>query len=93
MVVPGQAVSEENGSMSIASPFDTDPSDIDVESLRALLFRPVETTAFWAAVALPIAYPALMIGGLDGRELFFLVATFVLHVVTLRLGRGHGRDT
>ena len=79
--------------MSIVSPFDTDPSDIDVESLRALLFRPVETTAFWAAVALPIAYPALMIGGLDGRELFFLVATFVLHVVTLRLGRGHGRDT
>jgi len=78
--------------MSIASPFDADPSDIDVESLQALVFRPVETTAFWAAVALPLAYPALVIGGLDGRKPFFLVATFVLHVVALRLGRGHRRD-
>ena len=87
MITPDQDVNEESGSMSIAS-----PSDIDVESLQALVFRPVETTAFWAAVALPLAYPALVIGGLDGREPFFLVATLVLHVVTLRLGRDHRRD-
>lgn len=85
-------VSEETASMSIATPFDSESSTLDAESIRSLAFRPVQTAAFWTAVALPLAYPALMFGGLDGQELFFLVATLALHVAALRLGRGHGRD-
>jgi len=85
-------VSEENAPMSIATPFDTDPDAIDAQTLRTIAFRPIETAAFWTAVALPLAYPALMFGGLDGQELFLLVATVALHVAALGLGRGHGRD-
>lgn len=78
--------------MSIATPFDSDSVALDAQSIRTLAFRHVETAAFWAAVALPIVYPALMIGGLDGQELFLLVVTLALHVVALGIGRGHGRD-
>lgn len=80
--------------MSIASPFDPGfpADDIDAQSIRSLAFRPVETLAFWAAVLLPVTYPALMFGGLDGQELFLLASALTLHAVALRLGRGHGRD-
>jgi len=78
--------------MSIARPFGSESSTFDAQSIRTLAFRPIETTAFWTAVALPIAYPALMFGGLDGQDLFLLVATLALHVAALGLGRGHGRD-
>lgn len=80
--------------MSIASPFDSGvpAQNFDAQSIRSLAFRPVETVAFWAAVLLPITYPALMFGGLDGQELFLLTAALALHAVALRLGRGHGRD-
>lgn len=85
-------VSEETAPMSIATPFDDDAATLDAESIRTLAFRPIQATAFWAAVVLPLAYPALMIGGLDGQELFLLVATVALHVAALGLGRNHGRD-
>lgn len=78
--------------MSIASPLDTETTTPDAQTIRTLAFQPVETAAFWTAVALPIAYPALMFGGLTGQELTLLVATVALHVAALRLGRGHGRD-
>lgn len=85
-------VGEETAPMSIATPFDSDAASLDAQSIRTLAFRPVQTAAFWAAVVLPLAYPALMFDGLEGQELFLLVATLALHVATLRLGRGHGRD-
>ena len=85
-------VSEETAPMSIATPFDSESPAVDAQSLKTLAFRPVETTAFWTAVALPLAYPALMFGGLDGQELFLLVATVAFHVAALGLGRGHGRE-
>ena len=85
-------VSEETAPMSIATPFDSETPSVDAQSLKTLAFRPVETTAFWTAVALPLAYPALMFGGLDGQELFLLVATVAFHVAALGLGRGHGRE-
>jgi hypothetical protein len=92
MLVSGIGVSEETAPMSIATPFDSETPSIDAQSIRTLAFRPIEATAFWTAVALPIAYPALMFDGLAGQELFLLVATLALHVVALGLGRGHGRD-
>lgn len=61
-------------------------------TLRRLALHPVEAAAFWAAVLLPIAYPALLYGGLDGRELLLLAAVLALHAATLALGRGYERD-
>jgi len=92
MLVSAKGVSEETAPMSIATPFDSETPSIDAQSIRTLAFRPIEATAFWTAVALPLAYPALLFGGLDGQGLFLLVATVALHVVALGLGRGHGRD-
>ena len=95
-------VSEETAPMSIATPFDSESPAVYAQSLKTHLQEygraveafelPVETTAFWTAVALPLAYPALMFGGLDGQELFLLVATVAFHVAALGLGRGHGRE-
>jgi len=92
MGVWGDGVSEETAPMSIATPFDSETATLDAQSIRTLAFRPIQASAFWAAVVLPIAYPALMFGGLDGQELFLLVATLALHVAALRLGQGHRRD-
>lgn len=92
MLVSAIGVSEETAPMSIATPFDSETPSVDAQSIRTLAFRPIEATAFWTAVALPIAYPALLFGGLDGQGLVLLVATLALHVVALGLGRGHRRD-
>lgn len=82
---------EEITPMSIASPFgiESPALDVDAQSLRTVAFRPVEMTAFWAAVALPLVYPLLMVGGIDGNEVVLLAVTVALHVTSLRLGRGH----
>lgn len=80
--------------MSIASPFDSDrsPSPIDVQTLRTLAARPVEATAFWAAVALPLAYPVLLYGGLDGQGLVLLLAVLATNAAALVLGRDYNRE-
>lgn len=77
--------------MSIASPFGSDraTSIVDVQTLRTLALRPIETVAFWAAVLVPLAYPALMYGGLDGEELFLLLGALALNAAALVVGRGH----
>lgn len=77
--------------MSIASPFGSDraTSTVDVQTLRTLAVRPVETAAFWAAVLIPLAYPALMYGGLDGQELPLLLVALVLNAAALVVGRDH----
>ncbi len=61
-------------------------------ALWRLALHPVEAAAFWAAILLPIAYPALLYGGLDGRGLLLLAAVLDLHAATLALGRGYERD-
>ncbi len=80
--------------MSIASPFGSErtPSAVDVQALRTAAVRPIETVAFWAAVFVPLVYPALMIGGIEGRELSFLVAALALNAAALVVGRDHNRD-
>lgn len=77
--------------MSIASPFGSDraTSNVDVQRLRTLAVRPIETAAFWAAVLIPLAYPALMLGGLDGQELPLLLGVLALNAAALVLGRDH----
>lgn len=80
--------------MSIASPFGSKraPSTVDVQRLRTLAARPVETAAFWAAVSIPLAYPALMYGGLDGRELALLLVALAVNAAALVVGRDYNRD-
>lgn len=80
--------------MSIATPFGSDRSATGsiAQTLHTVARRPVEAAAFWTAVLLPLAYPWLMFGGLDGRELFLLLGALALNAATLVLGRGHKRD-
>ncbi|WP_225332874.1 hypothetical protein [Halomicrobium urmianum] len=61
-------------------------------ALRHLALHPVEAVAFWAAVLLPLAYLALLYGGLGARELLLLAAALVLRAATLALGRGYDCD-
>ncbi|MFB6075418.1 MAG: hypothetical protein ABEJ89_10430 [Haloarculaceae archaeon] len=77
--------------MSIAPRFDAENSPETLATVRRIAFRPVETAAFWAAVALPLAYVALMVGGLDGHDLLLLVGVAAVHVLALGLGRDHAR--
>ena len=94
MECPLYATNEEKATMSIASPFGPDrtPSTLDVQTLRTLATRPVETAAFWAAVLIPLAYPALMYGGIDGPELFLLLAVLAFNAAALVVGRDHNCD-
>lgn len=80
--------------MSIASPFDSNRTAqrFDAQTLRTIATRPVETAAFWLAVLLPVAYPALLVGGLGGSELGLLAALVVCNALALVLGRDHKRD-
>lgn len=80
--------------MSIASPFGSDraTSTVDAQTLRTLAARPVEAVGFWAAVLIPLAYPALMIGGLEGPKLQLLLAVLALNATALFVGRDYNRD-
>jgi hypothetical protein len=80
--------------MSIASPFGSDraASAVDVQCLRTIAARPVEAVAFWVAVLVPLAYPALMVGGLDGQQLFLLLGALALNAAALFAGRDYNRD-
>ena len=80
--------------MSIASPFSSDrsPSTVNAQTLRTLATRPVEATGFWVAVLIPLAYPALLYGGLDGQQLTLLLAALALNAAALVAGRDHNRD-
>ncbi len=77
------------------SPFQS-PSEalpnrsIDIQSLAV---RPVRFAGFWAAVLSPLAYPPLLLSGLDGQSLLVLLAgVFVVNVLGLLLGRGYRAD-
>lgn len=80
--------------MSIASPFGSDraTSIVDVQTLRTFAARPIEAAAFWAAVLIPLTYPALMYGGLDGQELFLLLGALAINAAALFVGRDYHRD-
>ena len=80
--------------MSIASPFGSNAaaSIVDAQRLRTLAVRPVQTTAFWSAVLIPLSYPLLLYGGLNGQELSFLLAALAVNAAALVLGRNHNRD-
>ncbi|WP_416839737.1 hypothetical protein [Haloferax sp. DFSO52] len=55
-------------------------------------FQPLETVAFWAAVALPIAYLPMLAHGLTSANLPLFVGLLALHAAALVLGRGHRQN-
>jgi hypothetical protein len=56
------------------------------------LRRPVEATAFWAAILLPVAYVPVLAGGIDGLQDAALFASLVVvHLLVLAVGHRYGR--
>lgn len=79
--------------MSIASPFGSESSALpDAQGLRTAALRPVQALAFWTAVLVPLAYPVLLYGGLDGQGLSTLAVAVLVNVLALLLGRGYNVD-
>jgi hypothetical protein len=60
-------------------------------SPRQLLKIP-RLAGFWLAVALPLAYPPLLAGGLPDWQAPTFVALFTLNVLALMIGHNYGRD-
>jgi hypothetical protein len=76
--------------MSSASPFrsptEAAPSSVDLQSLT----RPLQFIAFWLAIVTPLAYPPLLLGGLDSGSFLVFVGVVALNVFGLLAGRGYG---
>jgi len=81
--------------MSSASPFRSPANVLPTGSIdfQSLAVRPVRAVAFWTAVVAPLAYPTLLLSGLDGRTLLLLLTgVFFVNVLGLVIGRGHRTD-
>lgn len=58
----------------------------------ATVRKPIEATAFWAAVVLPLAYVPVLAVGIDGLQGAGLFASLVaLHLLVLAVGHRYGR--
>lgn len=76
--------------MSSASPFrsptEAAPSSVALRSLT----RPLQFVAFWLAIIAPLAYPPLLLGGLDGQSFLIFLGVVALNAFGLVAGRGYG---
>jgi membrane protein required for beta-lactamase induction len=61
-----------------------------VAALVDVFGTPVRRVAFWAAIALPMAYLPLLVGGLQGIEITLFLALLALNVVAVTIGHGYG---
>jgi len=78
--------------MSSASPFRSPTKLVESSSIdiRTLAVRPVQFVAFWTAVVAPLAYPMLLLSGLDGQALLLLLSSvFFANILGLVIGRGY----
>ncbi|ELZ98864.1 hypothetical protein C440_00870 [Haloferax mucosum ATCC BAA-1512] len=74
-------------------PSTSDSVTLDSAStLGRIAFEPVETIAFWSAVALPLVYLPLLAGGFESGQFTLFIGLIALHVAMLALGRGHGQE-
>lgn len=74
-------------------PSTTDSIALEFASaVGRLAYQPIETLAFWSAVALPIAYLPLLANGLGSSDVPLFVGLLALHATALVLGRGHGEN-
>jgi len=82
--------------MSSASPFRSPTEFVpsNAEAVQSLAVRPVQWVAFWTAVVAPLAYPLLLLSGLEGQPLLLLLASvFFANVLGLVIGRGYRAET
>jgi len=64
---------------------------VGVQSLPAVLIRPVKCIAFWSAVVLPFLYFPLLATGLESQSTIIAFFTLVsCNVVALLLGHPYG---
>jgi hypothetical protein len=61
-----------------------------VAALVDVFGTPIKRVAFWAAIALPLAYLPLLVGGLEDVEITLFVGLLALNVVAVTLGHGYG---
>ncbi|MCO8266968.1 hypothetical protein ACOZ4B_19250 [Haloferax prahovense] len=74
-------------------PSTTDSIALDFAStISRLAYAPLETVAFWSAVALPLAYLPVLSGGLSAGELPLFAGLIAFHAIALVLGRDHGQQ-
>ena len=59
----------------------------------AKLMVPIRFVAFWLAVALPITYLPLLVGGLSDWQVPTFLGLFALNVFALVIGHNYGRDS
>jgi VIT1/CCC1 family predicted Fe2+/Mn2+ transporter len=59
----------------------------------AKLVALIRFVSFWLAVALPIAYLPLLVGGLASWQVPTFLGLFALNVFALVMGHDYGRDS
>ena len=74
-----------------ALPTDRDVTELLTTAKRAAVF-PFEFVGFWLAVALPLLYLPLLVGGLTGAEVQAFIGLLALNCASLLLGRNYARD-
>jgi hypothetical protein len=68
------------------------PTQIDSgERLAGLMTGTVKAAGFWAAIAIPAAYPVLLYSGLDDGTGRLFVALLFANALALALGHDHKR--
>lgn len=85
--------------MSSVSPFNSAPESVPTEksSVESLFhshaLRPLQFIGFWTGVLAPLAYPPLLLGGLDASSIVLLLGVVAVNVFGLLLGRGYGDNS
>ena len=79
--------------MSSATSLETVPESLPTEPstvrslARSLAIRPLQFAGFWTGVLAPLAYPVLLLGGLDAHSVLLLLGVVACNVLGLLLGR------
>lgn len=73
------------------SPLVRTPGAATVASLSKVVTAAVQAICFWLAVALPLAYLPLLVGGLAGSELVPFGILLAANALSLAVGHDHAR--
>lgn len=74
----------------MTSPASLDRITSDLPVIR-VMSGTVKAAAFWAAVAIPLAYPPLMYAGLDGVYGYVFVSLLFANALALAVGHDYNQ--